>query len=468
MKKLYVVIALSIIGLLGYSQGGQYKFYFDDDAKMETDTFALTIKADFNHTDYYNLDSLVVDLYKIKSVKNKVYNQQIFSQDIVPINCTPIFRGETIDVYGNTIQKITLKSLTSASFGFDVTYSLANVTTFKQFADCPYAITSKQPLPDSVKESLKETVLIQSSADTIVKLAKLITSGCVNTAQMVENMVKWMNVNLSYDFTFNHDEQDAISVINNKTALCEGYSNLMCAMLRSLGIASRKVDGFMTKAPIHYGIKTNQFTEISTDGAHSWVEVYYPSINSWVSTEPQSNPNFIYPNYIVFNSGVSALIKSYMVYSHYPIAKGNDQVTIGSNTSDTVYCHNTISTKSEVYPTGVSISPIMTLFTTEGTDCFDTTTIQNPTTVSIETPELVKIYPNPATTVLNVDFSSLEDGNALIKIVNQLGTPLYEKSIILSNNHIESIPVTGFLSGVYYVIVQTAGATRTVAFSVIN
>ena len=467
MKKLFIIFPLTILSLFGYSQIDSYRFYFDDNAKMETDTFNLTVNIDFNRPDYYNQDSVEIKLVKLKSIKNLTYHQQVFSQNIVPINCAVKIKKESIDEYGNTIQTIGIKSMSNASFGLDVNYSLANVTTFKQFADCPYSITSKLPLSDSVKVFLKESDEIQSTADTVIKLAKQITTGCVTSAQMVENIVKWMSENLTYDFTLNHDIQDAISVINNKTGICEGYSNLMCAMLRSLGIASRRANGYLTNAPIIYQTNGKTYTETSSGGGHAWVEVFYPSLNAWVSTEPQSNSNFIYPNYIVYNNTISATLKSVLTFASVNIQQGSDSYSYGSITNSKVYSTNTNSTKNEQLPSGVKFAVLMTLFTTEGTDCVDTTT-QKPTTVNIETPELVKIYPNPATNIINVDFSSLAEENAMIKIVNQLGSTLYEKSIVQSGNQIESIPVSGFSSGVYFVIIQTAGATRTVAFSVNN
>jgi hypothetical protein len=164
---------------------------------------------------------------------------------------------------------------------------------------------------------------------------------------MVDSMVKWLSTNISYDFTFNHSRQDAMSVIRYKTALCEGYSNLMCAMLRSLGVAARKVDGYLTSMPVHYSIYGYQESNSSTAGGHSWVEVYYPPLHSWVSTEPQMDPNVIFGNYIVFNNGVQALVKQMNFFAVSQISSGSATFSVGSVTSDTVYSTNLSSTNAE-------------------------------------------------------------------------------------------------------------------------
>src|SRR4030095_11618152 len=56
----------------------------------------------------------------------------------------------------------------------------------------------------------------------------------------------------------------------------------MAVMLRTHGIATRVVNGFL---PGEYNEAADAFTVRQSD-AHSWVEVYFPETKSWVTFDP--------------------------------------------------------------------------------------------------------------------------------------------------------------------------------------
>ncbi len=63
---------------------------------------------------------------------------------------------------------------------------------------------------------------------------------------------------------------------------CEYFSTAMAIMLRSQGIATRVVNGFQIG---EYNEAADAYTVRQSD-AHSWVEVYFPMSDSWVSFDP--------------------------------------------------------------------------------------------------------------------------------------------------------------------------------------
>ena len=63
---------------------------------------------------------------------------------------------------------------------------------------------------------------------------------------------------------------------------CEYFSTAMVVMLRTRGIAARVVNGFL---PGEYNEASGAYTVRQSD-AHSWVEVYFPRTNSWVTFDP--------------------------------------------------------------------------------------------------------------------------------------------------------------------------------------
>jgi transglutaminase-like putative cysteine protease len=71
-------------------------------------------------------------------------------------------------------------------------------------------------------------------------------------------------------------------LFNVKSGHCEYFSTAMTVMLRTRGIAARVVNGFL---PGEYNDAANAFTVRQSD-AHSWVEVYFPESQAWVTFDP--------------------------------------------------------------------------------------------------------------------------------------------------------------------------------------
>jgi len=71
-------------------------------------------------------------------------------------------------------------------------------------------------------------------------------------------------------------------LFNVRAGHCEYFATAMAVMLRTHGIASRIVNGFL---PGEYNEAAGAYTVRQSD-AHSWVEAYFPQMNSWVTFDP--------------------------------------------------------------------------------------------------------------------------------------------------------------------------------------
>lgn len=65
----------------------------------------------------------------------------------------------------------------------------------------------------------------------------------------------------------------------------------------------------------------------------------------------------------------------------------------------------------------------------------------------------LKIWPNPASSNINIELRDIDNRITEIKIVNQLGQVIFECKNNLSSN--EQIPIDKFLSGLYFIYVNT-------------
>ncbi len=73
------------------------------------------------------------------------------------------------------------------------------------------------------------------------------------------------------------------TVLKNKRGVCQDFTHLQIACLRSLGLAARYVSGYLlTKPP------PGKPRMIGADASHAWVSVFCPELG-WVDVDPTNN-----------------------------------------------------------------------------------------------------------------------------------------------------------------------------------
>jgi transglutaminase-like putative cysteine protease len=133
-------------------------------------------------------------------------------------------------------------------------------------------------IPEEVRPYLAPTSVEQSDDPAIVELAHKLVRGATTEAQAVVAILEWVRGNIGYDYTFSL-AADALSVYDNRSGVCIGFSQLAVALLRAAEIPARVQTGCALWSLPH-------------GGGHGWIEVYYPDLG-WVSSEPQSSENYI-------------------------------------------------------------------------------------------------------------------------------------------------------------------------------
>ncbi|HYN25211.1 MAG TPA: DUF3488 and transglutaminase-like domain-containing protein [Pyrinomonadaceae bacterium] len=90
--------------------------------------------------------------------------------------------------------------------------------------------------------------------------------------------------NYGYSLQMRGSGADPLSdfLFNIRAGHCEYFSTAMAVMLRTQGVATRVVNGFL---PGEYNEAAGAYTVRQSD-AHSWVEVYFPETKSWVTFDP--------------------------------------------------------------------------------------------------------------------------------------------------------------------------------------
>ncbi len=72
-------------------------------------------------------------------------------------------------------------------------------------------------------------------------------------------------------------------VLSNRRGVCQDFSHLALACLRSLGLAARYVSGYLETLP-----QPGKTKLVGTDASHAWVALYVPD-EGWVDLDPTNN-----------------------------------------------------------------------------------------------------------------------------------------------------------------------------------
>ncbi len=112
--------------------------------------------------------------------------------------------------------------------------------------------------------------------------------------------------NFAYSLEMKASGPDPLSdfLFNVQTGHCEYFATAMAVMLRTHGIASRVVNGFL---PGEYNETSGAYTVRQSD-AHSWVEVYFPTTRSWVTFDPTPSIGRVEP----MRTGFTAQMHKYL------------------------------------------------------------------------------------------------------------------------------------------------------------
>ena len=174
----------------------------------------------------------------------------------------------------------------------DSTETLKN--PFRNYAAIRYAGFSRLPVATTVKlrgasrkypEEISATYLQIPPLDPRVPaLAREITRGAQTPFDRAVRIENYLRSRFTYTLNLTGkpgDDPLAHFLFETRAGHCEYFASAMAIMLRTLGIPSREVNGFL---PGEYNDLGGDYIVRASD-AHSWVEVYFPDIG-WQVFDP--------------------------------------------------------------------------------------------------------------------------------------------------------------------------------------
>ena len=134
-------------------------------------------------------------------------------------------------------------------------------------------------------------------------------AGARNRYDAAKAFESYFRDNFGYTLQMTAGGEDPLSdfLFRVKAGHCEYFSTAMAVMLRSEGIAARVVNGFL---PGEYNETADVFTVRQSD-AHSWVEVYFPASNAWVTFDPTPAAGRVEPQHAGFTAALGKYAEAF-------------------------------------------------------------------------------------------------------------------------------------------------------------
>lgn len=135
--------------------------------------------------------------------------------------------------------------------------------------------------------------------------ATILNARAVNRYDAAKAIETELRTQYGYSLQMRAGGADPLSdfLFNVRIGHCEYFSTAMAVMLRTQGVGTRVVNGFL---PGEYNEAAGAYTVRQSD-AHSWVEVYFPETKSWVAFDPTPAAGRTEPQ----SSGVAAQLGKY-------------------------------------------------------------------------------------------------------------------------------------------------------------
>ncbi len=219
--------------------------------------------ADFNN-DYF---MVVFDSNTEDAAITKAYNGSYMTQIKLPDKNKVL-----VELYSGKDKKGAFNSVVTDFLFLAKTENLWNIEVSPVYENNENIFFQEKNISDYLKNEND----IQSDDLKISSLARQITYGIESEYEQALAVHDWVAENIYYDYEAllneNSEQTDALSVLINKRAACQGYSNLMAALLRSCLIPCKVQQGYVLNVNSDKQWTSSNINE--TKSNHTWNEAY--------------------------------------------------------------------------------------------------------------------------------------------------------------------------------------------------
>ncbi|NUO79893.1 transglutaminase domain-containing protein [candidate division KSB1 bacterium] len=243
------------------------------------------------------MKSLIISTVVPATFKSPTYNQEV-SDVRFDFQPQPTNQEEKLDARGNKVITATWSMPTAP-----ITASVAlTATNWLQLTP----LSTSTPFPVSAiagpeRTYLQATKQVPANDPRILAKAKELTNGVTTEFDAVQRVLAWVIDHMSYVLV--PESYDAMYSFETGKGNCQNYSHLAAALLRSVGVPVRVVNGVTLKKTYDARVGGGNLTLGMAQGRHSWIDVYFPDLG-WVPFDPQQSQLFTSNRYIRIEVGL--------------------------------------------------------------------------------------------------------------------------------------------------------------------
>ncbi len=165
-----------------------------------------------------------------------------------------------------------LGNLGAGTYNFKLT---ADVSSEVFFPKVTSKIQFPYEVPDDINQFVQETEKTESTDPEIKQIANNLAAGEDDAFKIAAKIAKWVHDSVEYDESQWVGVASAKDVLRTRRGVCDEFTNLFMALVRSLGMPARyKVGSVYTNIPT-----VNDFQY------HAWAEVWFPEFG-WIPFDP--------------------------------------------------------------------------------------------------------------------------------------------------------------------------------------
>lgn len=216
-------------------------------------------------------------------------NQTCVSFEI-KINPTPLDFHERLDFFGNTIsffsvqqphEKMTITATSEVAISPERDlFEAGNNLSWEKVIQRLQSDRSPEVL-DALQYTL-DSPMVESNAK-IAEYAQVSFPPGIPLLQAVKDLMERIFKDFTFDSNFSTIATPLSEVLEHRRGVCQDFAHLAIACLRSQGLASRYVSGYLETLP-----PPGQVKLVGADASHAWFSVFLPDAG-WIDFDPTNN-----------------------------------------------------------------------------------------------------------------------------------------------------------------------------------